>query len=482
MKGVYINTKVDDSPLITLGKEYSLKLTSLSLGNNCITICSDDNIDAVTSHDNYFFVLSGWAYDGKLVNAEELSYLYLNDELGKIRAGNFVFLVFEKPNQNLKVVTDPFGLSTHYYRINSGKLELAPTTSAFSDKSLDKVWFSFEQQHGHLVGNHTRYENIKRLPPASEMDNVGNIARYWSVSKVAPDELKNVRKEFRNLISSWPVEERVIPLSGGFDSRLIASCGQFRFGYTYGEKNSDDRKIGKKITNSCVEYLQFSQPCNDEVANSINNYLFDGKILNLIGTYQKTFLTLRQKQSEKSKLTVFDGHLGDGLQRGSYLKLGGVVGVIFLLFPWLYNLPLSSRFLLKRRYKGLDDYNFNLLVTEFNNETNGLDFDNLQKVVYFEAMFGRGGRFIVNGGNIAASQFFTVVSPFANTEVFQTLLSQDFRRVVSYKNMKVLWEGADNVFLETPTETGIKPSGSHILAPFLRVVNAIRQNMLTSAK
>ncbi len=477
MKGVYIGTSAAKSPLLEPESGTGLVASTFQLGKHQVTTCHHSEVEPQRFGDNNLVVFCGWAYNGSLLDATSFYELYKTDQLCQIQSGNFIALIYAEREQSLAVVNDPFGLSTHFYRFDNGKLELAPTTSAFLDKKHDPVWYGFEQQHGHLVGEYTRYQGILRLPPASQIERDGNIHRYWTINSGPSQPLTEVRLEFAKQVEAWPLQARTIPLSSGFDSRLIASTAKFQFGYTYGVPNGVERDIAANIAENCQDYFQFVEPEKDHIGKNINQYLFDGAMLNLVATYRQAKALLQQKQTFAGDLAIFDGHLGDGLQRGSYLKLGGLLGAIFLLFPLLYKLPISARFLLKRRYHKLSDSNFKLLLDEFAKYTSGMALDDYQKIVYFEALYGRGGRYIVNGGNTSAGQYFTVVAPFANTKVFNILIHQDFSDVVAYRNLAALWHGAADIFLHTPTESGIRPVSPPLIAPFLRVFNALKQKL-----
>ena len=454
-------------------------MNSFFFGGNSTTLVDGVNKAQYVSNDHCELAFWGWAtIDGATVKPESFLSLFEERKLSKLQAGTFIAVVHVKSNNSIQIINDPFGISSHYYRFKEGTLELSPTTSAFSNKIIDESLVSFERQQGHLIGNFTRYKDIFRVPPGSVLSCDGSLSYYSGLGHCSAHSCGDVREVFSQSIQAWTYSERVIPLSSGFDSRLIASCGEFKYGYTYGERDSDDCRIGQKISFTCDDYFQFLAPDNDKSEVEFNQYMFDGDVANQVGIYSHA-RGLLDKKASSDNFTIFDGHLGDALQRGSYLKLGGVFGVIFLLIPALYKLPLSVEFILKRRYKKLDKSSLSLLLNTFRELTKDLNLNDYQKVIYFEALHGRGGRLIVNGGNIQAGQFFTVVSPFAHTEVFNILINQDFTDVVRYRSLKLLWAGASQNFTDVPTESGIKPTSNPALFSFLRVFNAVRQKFVS---
>ena len=475
MKGIYLNTKCDyiiDSEMI---KCAGLRSQELPLGENFVRHFSHANEDCYAFLDDHVVLFHGWAFTDKLIDVNEFYTLYKSNELEAINSGNFIAIISH--GNNIDIINDPFGLSTHYYRCTENSIEIAPTTSAFSNKILDEQLARFESQQGHLVGNYTRFKGIKRLPPGSVTNHAGKVKMYTSLITKSPQPIKYVRQEMSNLIESFSYKLRVAPLTGGFDSRLIASTSTFSYGYTYGKPKNMDVLVGKQITSTTAHYFQFELDAENKVDIEADKYIFDANVSNAFTIYRQISNALAEQSKEVATFTVYDGYLGDGLQRGSYLKLGGILGGLFLLFPILYRLPLSAEYILKRRYRHLDEINTKFLISEFEKVTSQLNLTPYQNIIYFESLYGRGGRYIINGGNIAAGQFFTVVSPFAHKNVFSTLLQQDFQDVVSYKNMSNLWSGAASVFTNLATESGIKPSTPYLLAPFLRVFNSIKQKL-----
>jgi len=475
MKGVYLNTKCDsiiDSGMIECA---SLRFQEFSIGESSVRYFSHQNKDCCAFLDAHVVLFHGWAFTDKLIDANEFYTLYKNNELCTINAGNFIAIISH--GNNIDIINDPFGLSTHYYRFTENSIEIAPTTSAFDNKILDEQLARFENQQGHLVGNYTRFKDIKRLPPGSVVNHTGKVKVYTSLIAESPQPISHVRKEMGHLIESYPYKLRVAPLTGGFDSRLIASTSTFSYGYTYGAPTNIDALIGKQITSTTACYFQFELDAENKVDIEADKYIFDANVSNAFTIYRQISNALAEQSKEVSTCTVYDGYLGDGLQRASYLKLGGVLGGLFLLFPILYRLPLSAKYILKRRYRHLDAINTEFLINEFEKVTSQLNLTPYQNIIYFESLYGRGGRYIINGGNIAAGQFFTVVSPFAHKNVFNALLKQDFKDVVSYKNMSNLWSGASSAFTNLATESGIKPNTPYLLAPFLRVFNSIKQKI-----
>lgn len=476
MKGMYVNIKFDKDCFDDESLETGLNERAIQLGEHSILVRYHDEF-SIFEDGNSTAIMYGWAFaQGQVLQVEDLIALYAKQTLDTVEAGNFVVLVVSDSSESPLIITDPFGLSSHYVRLLDN-LQIAPTVSAFEDKKYEVQWQSFQKEQGHLVGNKTIYQGITRLSPGSIT--IGNVSKpYIDVAESDKVPLDDVFYSMRNLVLAWDKKRRVCPVSSGFDSRFISSLTNYSYGYTYGREDSTERRIARKVSVNCEQYfeLEFTHDTK-EAFRDAETYMFEGTVVSgLLETYQRA----KQKIAEvggTDKYVLFDGYLGDGLQRATYLKLGGLVGSLFLLFPQLYRLNLSTTYLLKRRYRNLSEDNFKLLLEEFARVTDDKPLTSYQKVTYFESLYGRGGRYIINGGNIACSQFFIVCSPFTHKSVFATLLHQDLRRTVEYKNLRLLWKSTAEVFRSEPTESGIAPDSPAILAPYKRVIHALLERL-----
>lgn len=162
----------------------------------------------------------------------------LIDELN----GFFVFLLYDLENMRLLVVNDRCGMKPLYYFFSNSLLLVASEVKAIiEDEKVKKevnwkAWGDFFT-YGFMLGNKTPFENIFSLTPATiltfTVSEGLSLRRYWSYTQIRMDH-ESSEKEFvhrgaellKQAIQrqTESIDECTVLLSGGYDSRFIASA------------------------------------------------------------------------------------------------------------------------------------------------------------------------------------------------------------------------------------------------------------------
>ena len=170
-----------------------------------------------------------------------------------------------------------------------------------SDYIDQNAWLAFEAS-GYTIGSSTLHKNIKRLKPGqllmSGTDGVflGRYHRYepWNYIEKCEKSLSNSLSEitlevFRNLAEKANGRQIAIPISAGFDSRLVASALKYIgvknvICFSYGQAGNSDAVIGKAVaarlgypwhfvlTNSKIQEQLFASNEHIEYMQYADNY------------------------------------------------------------------------------------------------------------------------------------------------------------------------------------------------------------------
>ncbi len=144
--------------------------------------------------------------------------------------GPFFAAYWEKNTNNIVLISDILGLFPIYWSIKNDQIQICNKIIPLAKKPNLASWGSF-YAYGCCIGNNTLAEGVERLPPASlitvDIDNLDvKIESYWTW----PDRTRkaSVNEVFDALISDLETAKPLLSdphifLSGGFDSRLLAS-------------------------------------------------------------------------------------------------------------------------------------------------------------------------------------------------------------------------------------------------------------------
>ena len=408
-------------------------------------------------------VAAGWLiFRGKFGNLSELASAIGNTSsdsqvdhlLSEIDAG--AFIIFIRRGVDFSIITDPFGLHPHYCLDGAPLKGMAPSPT-FLSKGLkpDALRVSILSKMNHLFGNYTTYARIERLEPGSV--NMG--ARHRRYFDYSPQEVTGVEiiAALRQTLSLFRERKKILPISGGLDSRLILACGEYEYGYTFGPKETGDRPIARQFSGHFQKYLEFSlldMKYNEKVRDA-GVKMFDGvcekPFVELLAVYKFLF-----DQWGKNCL-FFDGYIGDVFTRGTFLKYGGFMGSIEKLFPLITKVRFDALRMLRKRYAKLNDQEFGLLKGIYEEKIGHLKLSEPRKALLFDILYGRASRYAINGGTILSRQYFSPVQPFMIPIVFRKVFGIDPYEAMSYQTVPKLWRHLDDPLMQALTYSGFKP-------------------------
>lgn len=483
MRGIYLNTDLAKiASVFDVVKQYS-NIEKIETPYHSLIVvydpCEWKELPVIQINEQIWACYGWFVYKENKNDFKKLIDDY--NQLGKnclkeVSAG--VFLIVKVEKDDVVLINDPLGLSTHYIDFKQSEVTVSPSLEVFNNKVIDPIFEDALKNHGSLFGNYTQYKYIERIEPGSIYHD-GKIEVYYQPVFSSDLALEDVPSRITKLCEHWPIKEKTIAISGGLDSRLILASSDFSFGYTYGPEYTGDRPIARKFKNDFAEYAEFSYLKPDKLVNEeqMCKAMFFGAstwVYRLFSAY-----AYAKKMSGHAHV-FFDGYLGDVLQRGAYLKFPGIKGEFFRLFPWLNSTGImSAENILTARYQSLSEVQMTLLLQDYRDRTNGLATDNeFAKLTYYEFVYGRGGRYVINGGNITCGQVFTVVPVFTELSVFHAFLSQSFTKAAEYKLISKIWKRIPRKYTEVFTETGFKPFWPAAIIPYVHFYNRLKLHFL----
>lgn len=199
----------------------------------------------------------------------------------------------------------------------------------------------------HTYGKKTLLKNVYQTQ-ASECIKITNneiVNRFFNYSYAVENEnslnysnLKNdaviaIENSFQRFIQSLHNRPVAIPLSGGFDSRLIAVfLKKYNYKnvvcYTYGRKDSFEIEISKKVAKKLGFHWYFIEYSNETTSNYINSKSFKeyahfaGKLCSMPNLQEYFAVKYLKENRLISDDTIFiPGYAGDLLGGSQYLKV-----------------------------------------------------------------------------------------------------------------------------------------------------------------
>ena len=184
--------------------------------------------------------------------------------------GQFAAVIYDFENNELVLFNDRLGLRHLFYALQNEQFCWASEQKAFytllnKDLSLDQKAIKCYLQNGQLLGDLSWFENTKLLSAASILrysltyKKLHSIKRYWNWSEIKKEKI-GFRAAEKKLATSLKKavhraenlsHKKVIPLSGGLDSRAIVAaienpnnCNTL----TFGVPGNDERKIAAEVS------------------------------------------------------------------------------------------------------------------------------------------------------------------------------------------------------------------------------------------
>lgn len=278
---------------------------------------------------------------GKLYENQQLANLFQRvrtaNELELVLkdvSGHFAIII-ELRNETLAAVDHAATIPLYYGSTMLSDDALAiETTKSISDEAKKQYLLS-----GYLIGNQTLYSDVKIIPAGSILSiskEEASIFQYYSYSHQERDRLDDKamfdlldqahHKAIQRLIQYAAGRQIAIPLSGGYDSRLIAILlKQYAYKnllcFSYGNPRSRESHISKAV----AAYLDIprhfiTQKAKDwfnayQSQERIDYYQFCG----MIGSrpYLQDWLAIKELKAKgllSSDAIIVPGHSGDFIQ------------------------------------------------------------------------------------------------------------------------------------------------------------------------
>jgi len=185
--------------------------------------------------------------------------------------GYFCAALYNAETRKLKLISDRYGMRLLYWYHKNGVFAWGSEVKAILavegvDKELDPTSYDCFMDLGYLMGEHTWFEHIKLIKPATVIEydlatDTVNQHHYWKWSEIKPSNLTfdeavdELGKRFIEAVRRRfdPSERIGISLSGGLDSRAIFAAVDHLYpdykgyAYTFGILGCDDITIAEQV-------------------------------------------------------------------------------------------------------------------------------------------------------------------------------------------------------------------------------------------
>lgn len=300
--------------------------------------------------DNNIYVKGQVYYDGKLLNSiqilEELKKFKRIEEIELIlKKFEGVFLIAIELKDYLIVAVDKLRTIPCYYKVEDNNIMIFDTINK-KKIEIDQINLEEFQLTGYVTGTGTILKKIYQIKASNylkinkkDMTYI-NISYSENYSEIFNDftyseNFENIKKIFldvgKKLTMSLNEKTAVVPLSGGYDSRIILDLlyrNNYKdiICYTYGRKNSQEVKVSKEIAKrlGCKWiFIEYTKEAVDEAwseyekfKKEIFDYTSSLHIQDFVALYHMYKNHLIPKHS-----VIIPGHSGDLLGGSHLLKL-----------------------------------------------------------------------------------------------------------------------------------------------------------------
>lgn len=251
--------------------------------------------------------------------------------------GVFNFVIYDDKEEQLVIVNDRYGMKPLYYYCEDDKLVFSSEVkSVIQDPKLEREinWDGWADvfAYNYILGNKTLFKNIYKLPNASILTfkrGKNELQRYWSYNEIKIDYNHSeewfinkgkavIRKAIKRQTDD--IDEAIVLLSGGYDSRCIASTLKYytnvKFETFTTVQHQRDVKLAKKISAVLEVPWHFVPDPSPVELYDEGLYLKQLYLLEGMTTMHSWILALSEKLP--SNKIIFDGIAGDIFLRGLY--------------------------------------------------------------------------------------------------------------------------------------------------------------------
>lgn len=292
--------------------------------------------------ENENFSISVWGYVIPRMNEKNNDILNLLVKYGykfiKYIKGHFIIEIFDKKKNERHLYTDHIGIKKLYYRQNENDFIISDNIHYIQEikgSEISPTNLALHSLFHHFIDGRTIYESIHYSKPASHFiisaDGILRIENYWSYQELLSLEEKSRTYQefadtFKSIIKSYlsiTSKKVTMTLTGGMDSRIVLDsllyCNHKPYAFTFGNKNSADVEISKKISaKTGIEYNIYDFPNPDrnwyyklssEIANRSNGLVH-------IHRSHRLDAMKREKAKHSNTDTIFLGAMGGEGIRG----------------------------------------------------------------------------------------------------------------------------------------------------------------------
>jgi len=274
-----------------------------------------------------------------------------NKFLKRIKEINGIFSVIIKLKNKILIASDATRIFPLFYTFKHTYLYISDDITLLKEKfnitEIDENSSNEFLASGYTLGNKTLLKNIFCLQSNEFIIFENNLIIKkgfffsYSTNEINDSEYSELRKQgieafenvFNRLIKSLNNKTVVIPLSGGYDSRLIALMLKKHnyknvICYTYGKKNNIELKNSKNVADALGYKWIYIEYTNDLIEDYIKSEKFK-KFVHYTCNYismpslQDYFAIkhLSENNLIPSESVFIPGHVGDNLGGSQFLKV-----------------------------------------------------------------------------------------------------------------------------------------------------------------
>jgi len=407
---------------------------------------------------NHVELASSFGYEESLSFSECLLFVYqqnlLDSFLNKVD-GYFCAVIYDQNKKQVKLISDRYGMRMLYWYWNEGQFAWSSEVKGIIaldniDQTIDSTSFECFMDLGYLLGEHTWFEHIKLIKPATVISldlqkNIVSQYHYWTWAEIKPssmpfdDAVDELGKSFIKAVERRfdPKEKIGITLSGGLDSRVIFAAVEYLYpdykgsAFTFGIAGCDDIAIAKEVVSKSNwnhhEYhfteANWFKPRFEKIWNTDGMqdmmHMHGGEFINDIA----------------SNIDVnLNGYLGDAIFGGSYFK--------------------NDNYLNKKIDKKIKEiYYHNAKDTSFDS-----DFYNINHIDPY--LFMSRGRRLINMGTVNSLIALEQRKPFFDNDCVELIYSlPDEYRLNNKLYAAMLQKFFPKFFKDIPWQQTGKPAG-----------------------
>lgn len=289
----------------------------------------------------------GYCFDeqSNFIKSEELLSLFSDiqteEEFSKkLKQLNGIFQVIIETLQGVLAAGDIAGTLPLYYRNYNNKYFLSDNVYSLlkGNETIDKIAETDYLNLNYTLNSKTLINGIHRIEPmtyASISNNSVKTSSYYSY-RIYKNEINNIDIQYQfsvallnifgRLIEYINGRQVIVPLSGGYDSRLIVAM-LYRLNYkniicyTIGDENSEEVEIAKSVAKSlgfkhyCIDNTLMAKKCDlSKDVDFLDYCKYVGQLCNKIWTFDFFSVKWLKENGIAEYDAVFvPGHSGDCL-------------------------------------------------------------------------------------------------------------------------------------------------------------------------